>query len=186
MSLRGEIVFDDSTASEGETRVVLMSGGGIESDSGTTLSHALSDLVLTARDDVDLSGATLSAGRRLEILGQRDLSITDGQLEASESIRLQAAKNLNLNSVQFSQGLPSLYLQATTVNLRNLNFPSGSAVNINSLKGGLDGKYPNFGSQAFGRVNFIEKVKYGGNLMNDRPSFDLHGKNVTIGKLPQP
>ncbi len=186
LSLTGEIVFDDSTASEGKTRVVLMSGGGIESDSGTTLSHALSDLVLTARDDVNLSGATLSAGRRLEILGQRDLSITDGQLEAGESIRLQAAKNLNLNSVQFSQGLPSLYLQATTVNLRNLNFPNGSSVNINSLKGGFDGKYPNFGSQAFGRVNFIEKVKYGDNLMNDRPSFDLHGKNVTIGKMPQP
>jgi hypothetical protein len=161
-----------------------MSGENLSSNSGTTLSNALSDLVLTARDDVQLLETTLSAGRRLQILGQRDVMLTGGRLEASESVHLQAAKKLHLDSVQFSQGLPSLYMQATTVNLRNVDFPGGSMININSLKGGIDGKYPNFGTESFGRVNFLQNVKYGGNSMHDNPSFDQHGQNITIGKSP--
>ena len=182
----GDITFDTTSTSAGETRVVLMSGGDLKTADGTTLSHALSDLVVTARDDVELLGSSLSAGRRLEVLGHRDVTITNGRLEASEAVRLQAAKKLHLDSVQFSQGLPSIYLQANTVNLRNVDFPNGSMININSLKGALDGKYPNFGAEKFGRVNFLENVKYGGNLLQDRPGFDQHGQNITIGKIPQP
>ena len=40
--------------------------------------------------------------------------------------------------------------------------------------------------QQIGRVNFIENVRSGGNLLHDRPSFDLHGKNITIGKIARP
>ena len=181
----GSIHFD-TASDESETRVVLMSGGGLTSDPGTTISHALSDLVVSVRDDVNLLDTTLSAGRRLELLGQSDVTITSGRMEASESVRLQAAKDLHLNSVQFSQGLPSIYLQANTVNLTNIDFPGGSNVNINSLKGALNGKYPNFGTSSYGRVNFLENVKYGGNLIMDRPGFDQHGQNITIGKIPQP
>jgi hypothetical protein len=183
MQISGEVAFDAGSSSV-QPCIVLMSGGSITSDSGTTLSHALSDLILTARDDIDLTGTTISVGNYLDILGQGDVTITDGSLQASGSIHLQAAKKLHLDSVQFSQNLPSLYLQATTVNLRNLDFPSGSYINASSLKGAIDGKYPNFGSESYGRVNFIQNVKYGGNLMDDRTSFDLHGQNITIGKIP--
>ena len=34
----------------------------------------------------------------------------------------------------------------------------------------------------FGRVNFIENVRSAGNLLKDRPSFDLHGQNIKIGE----
>ena len=75
---------------------------------------------------------------------------------------------------------------ATTLNLSNLNFPSAANVTLQSLKGGIDGKYPTFGTsnQAYGRVNFLEKVSSGGNLLFDRSSFDLHGTNIQIQKLP--
>ncbi len=179
----GEITFD-SPASQSETRVVLMSGGALKSSPETRIANVLSDLVLTSRDDLELISSKIAAGRRLQILGQSDVWVTGSHLEASESVRLQAAKDLNLDAVQFSQGLPSIYMQATTVNLRNLDFPGGSNVSLKSLKGAIDGKYPNFGTQSYGRVNFIENVKYGGNLMNDRPSFDQFGGNVTIGKSP--
>ena len=49
-------------------------------------------------------------------------------------------------------------------------FPGNSAVQLNSLKGPIDGKYPNFGTsisaaQQVGRVNFIQNVSSGGNIL---------------------
>ena len=77
-------------------------------------------------------------------------------------------------------------MRATTLDLRNLDFPSQAAVRLESLKGGVDGKYPTFGSpnRGYGRVNFIDNVRSGGNPLLDRATFDLHGQNVTIGKIP--
>jgi hypothetical protein len=73
-------------------------------------------------------------------------------------------------------------MEAMTINLSNINFPSGSNVNLNSLYGGVDGKYPNFGSATqYGRVNFIKSMTYGANSVMDRASFDLNGGNIKIG-----
>ena len=82
-------------------------------------------------------------------------------------------------------------MEATTIRLRNVDFPSSTAVQLNSLKGPIDGKYPTFGtgvprSEQLGRVNFLENVRSGGNPLKDRPSFDQFGKNITIGKVPLP
>jgi len=73
--------------------------------------------------------------------------------------------------------------------LRNIDFPAATQVQLNSLKGPIDGRYPNFGTavspaQQLGRVNFIENVRSGGNLMNNRATFDQFGVNITIGKIP--
>ena len=74
--------------------------------------------------------------------------------------------------------------------LRDVHFPGLAQVRLNSLKGAIDGRYPNFGNvsaaQQIGRVNFIQNVTSGGNLLKDRPSFDLHGKNIEIGKIARP
>ena len=85
----------------------------------------------------------------------------------------------------------SILMEATTIRLSNVNFPLNSAVRLNSLKGPLDGKYPNFGSavsaaQQVGRVNFIKNVSSGGNALNTRQAFDQYGKNITIGKIANP
>ena len=73
-------------------------------------------------------------------------------------------------------------MEAMTINLANINFPSGSNVNLNSLYGGVDGKYPNFGDVTqYGRVNFIKNMQYGSNAIMDRVSFDQYGGNVKIG-----
>jgi len=74
--------------------------------------------------------------------------------------------------------------------LSNIDFPSATTVNLNSLKGPIDGKYPNFGtnisaSDQIGRVNFIQNVSAGGtqNVMLDRATFDQYGTDITIGKI---
>ena len=53
--------------------------------------------------------------------------------------------------------------------LSNIDFPALSTVQLNSLKGGIDGKYPNFGSsipaaEQIGRVEFYRKYSFGWKL----------------------
>ena len=74
-------------------------------------------------------------------------------------------------------------MEAMTINLSSVNFPSASTVNLNSLYGAIDGKYPHFNSIQHGRVNFIEQIRYGNHLIMDRAAFDTHGGNITIGKI---
>ena len=73
------------------------------------------------------------------------------------------------------------------MDLRNVDFPSGSEVRLISELGGIDGVYPNFGSSLPGRVNFMDSISYGGpaNIMNDRPSFDQHGSQISIESFGQ-
>ena len=73
-------------------------------------------------------------------------------------------------------------MEAMTINLSNINFPSGSNVNLNSLYGGIAGKYPSFGTTTqYGRVNFIQGMSYGSNPVMNRTNFDLYGGNIKIG-----
>ena len=72
-------------------------------------------------------------------------------------------------------------MEAMTINLSNINFPSGSTVELKSQYGGINGKYPSFGTKLYGRVNFIENVRYNSNLMNSTSTFDQFGGSITIG-----
>jgi len=95
-----------------------------------------------------------------------------------------------VNGLSFRQDISKIVMEATTLRLRNVNFPGRAQVRLNSSLGGLDGRYPNFGpvspNQQIGRVNFIENVKSGGNLLNTRAAFDQYGKNIQIGKISNP
>ncbi len=170
-------------------RVVFMSADQASAAKGLSLKAATQDLVLAVRRDLSLEAATLSASREVTAHSLRNLTVRDSLMEASQLVTLKAAKDLYADGLRFNQNLPRIVMEATTIRLSNIDFPAATRVNLNSLKGPIDGRYPNFGTnvpaaQQLGRVNFLQNVKAGGNLLQDRPSFDLHGKNVTIGKLP--
>ena len=170
-------------------RVVLMSGEQANLSKGLSLKAATQDLVVAVRRDLNLETATLSASREITAYSLRNLTVRDSLMEASQLATLKAAKDLYADGLRFNQNLPRIVMEATTIRLRNVDFPAAAQVRLNSLKGPIDGRYPNFGTnvpaaQQIGRVNFLHNVKAGGNLLHDRPSFDLHGRNVTIGKLP--
>ena len=189
LSLNGRIIFNSSNTIS--PRVLVLSGGAIEVGANTSVRSVLGDLVVSARQDVLLQGATLESAREVAVRSLRDLRLSQVILSADSSVRLKAARDLEVDGLQLSQTLPSLIMEATTIRLRNLDFPSATSVQLNSLKGPIDGKYPNFGtaipaSDQIGRVNFIENISSGGNPLFDRPSFDQFGGNISIGKLPQP
>ena len=99
----------------------------------------------------------------------------------ADFIHLIAANELQVNNLYFSDTVKQIAMEAMTINLSHVNFPLNSVVNLRSLYGGVDGKYPNFNTVMYGRVNFIEQIKYGNQLIMDRASFDANGGNITIG-----
>jgi hypothetical protein len=172
-------------------RLIAASGGAIEVAKGTSIKSTLADLVISAREDVLMQEVSLESTREVALRSLRDLQLNQVTITAADQVHLRASRNLDVDGLQLSQSLPSLIMEATTIRLSNIDFPSATAIQLNSLKGPIDGKYPNFGTgvsleQQLGRVNFIENVRSGGNLMNDRPSFDQFGGNISIGKLTNP
>ena len=166
-----------------------MSGDNLDVQDGTTITSSLNDLVVASRSDVLLRNSTLDSAREIAIRSLRDVELNQVSLSAVDMIRVKAERDINVDGMVLNPGLPFLIMEATTIRLRNVDFPLATQVQLNSLKGPIDGRYPNFGtaiplSDQIGRVNFIENIRSGGNLLMDRPSFDQFGGNINIGKLP--
>ena len=159
-------LIDSPTSS---TRVVLMSGENLESEKGLTFKSATRDLVLAARKDILLEDVQLESTREIALRSLRDVTLTNVTMGSGNLATVRATRDLNVNGMKFSREIPSIIMEATTIRLSEVNFPAASMVRLNSLKGAIDGKYPNFGSsipnaQQIGRVNFIKNVSSGGNV----------------------
>ena len=179
--------FEWGKKQEDSARLVVMSGGTISLKKGMTLKSATSDLVLSSREDLLMDGVRVDVSNEASVRGMRDVTLNDVEIGADTMATIKAARNLNVDGLIFSRGVSNVLMEATTVRLSNVNFPASSMIKMNSLKGPIDGKYPNFGTavpaaQQVGRVNFIQNVSSGGNLLNTRQAFDQYGKNISIGK----
>jgi hypothetical protein len=192
LTLQGEISFSGDAGSG--KRIVLMSGNELQGSNDLTLDAATNDLVLSVAGDVALEGTTaelpifLRGAREVTIHSMRNAHLQNTEVSASQQATIKAAKELYVDNMRFNAELPKIVMAATTIRLSNVTFPAGAAVQLNSLKGAIDGRYPNFGTnvsaaQQLGRVNFLQNVKSGVNLLHDRPSFDSFGGNINIGKL---
>ena len=74
----------------------------------------------------------------------------------ADFIHVIAASEINAADISFQSR--EIIMSAVTINLTDISFPSTSTIELNSAHGGIDGKYPNFGSSLNGRVNFINNV----------------------------
>ena len=189
MEFRGDFTWEAPESTD--ARLVLMSANSFSVKEGMSLHSATSDLVIATRQNLLLNQVELDGAREVSIRGMRDVTLNQVAIGANELARIKARRDLTVDGLSFKRDVSRIVMEATTMRLRNVNFPGASQVRLNSLKGAIDGRYPNFGtaipaSQQIGRVNFIENVRSGNNLLHDRPSFDLHGKNITIGKIAKP
>jgi hypothetical protein len=71
-------------------------------------------------------------------------------------------------------------MEAITIDLKNINFPSNSEVMLRSKDG-----YPTFGSsnRMIGAVNFIENVKHGSRSINSVQDFNTNGSSGYDSKI---
>jgi hypothetical protein len=189
ITFEGNLDWGDTP--ENGARLVVMSAGDVSFAQGMSLESATSDLILSSRQDISMDGVKMEVSQEAIIRGMRDVSLNNVQVGADAVATIKANRNLNVDGLTFSRGVSSILMEATTVRLSNVNFPINSTVRLNSLKGPIDGKYPNFGSaipaaDQIGRVNFIKNVSSGSNVLNTRQAFDQYGQNITIGKIPKP
>jgi len=179
LNLLGEIVFNGKEADE----LILLSAGAIDMSELVSFTHPGS-LGFGSFDSMQVEDVSLTAGD-INIRSLDSIVLKNSSLETrpagADFVHLLAynqidAENLSLNTRK-------IIMSAMTINLTNITFPDGSDVNLKSLYGPDNGKYPIFGESKYGRVNFIRDVRYGSQLLNSVSSFDAHGNRIIIGSL---
>ena len=179
LTLVGDLVFQGDEKSE----LTFLSSGSIDTTDLTSISHP-GKLGFGSFASLNIENVSLTASEiHLRSLDSIILKNTDLVTNSTgvDFIHLMAVSEINAE--QLSIQTREIIMSAMTINLIGVNFPSDSIVELNSAYGGIGGKYPNFGSKQYGRVNFIEGVRYGESLINSASAFDATGVNISIGKL---
>ena len=189
LDIAGDLNWE--SPSQEKVRLVMMGAGNLRIQSGSNLNSATSDLVISTREHLSIEQVKLEVAQELAIRSLRDLELKNVAVGADALATIKARRDLNVDGLSFNRQVSRIVMEATTMRLSNIDFPALSTVQLNSLKGGIDGKYPNFGSsipaaEQIGRVNFIENIRSGGNLIMDRANFDQFGRNISIGKIGRP
>ncbi|HPA17731.1 MAG TPA: FecR domain-containing protein [Verrucomicrobiae bacterium] len=130
---------------------------------------------------VSIQGSTLAGTGPVNIQGLT-LDLLNGQITSGSSpgynqISLMAtdpAALLNVNGTALNS--QQIRMQADTIRLENINFPSGSMVDLDCRLGILA---PNANTRATimpGAVNYYDGVKYGGALLDNtpHPNINIH------------
>ena len=163
----------------------------------TSITFLDGSINMGSRETSEFVKVSMEAGGDIDVASLENLVFQNSSLKvrAGDSIHLEAFGELSINGMQFSQQLQNIYMEATTIDLRNIFFPDGSIVHLSSQYGGIDGIYPTFptgdpanlfGNREIGRVNFIENVGYYETIINNRETFDLFKDNIIISPLGAP
>lgn len=164
-----------SPNSDGTISSGLISGAPLALDD-VTLDNSVGGIEVSAESITAANGSSIFAKGPIRVFSRSDLSIMGsttrrsviqssfgavGFFEGSQSsISLEAVADLNAVNTNFIGS--QISLQARTINLTNVDFSSGSRVNLASQNGVLTAN-PNTGQPSVpGNVNFINGVTYGG------------------------
>jgi hypothetical protein len=183
LTLTGNVVFNPTST---DSSLILMSAGMVDLSGTSSITFNGDELGFGSFDSLEVKNVDLKSNNQISLRSLDSIVINNTKMETSgkgaDFVHLLAANQIQVDDMRFSESVKRIAMEAMTINLSNVNFPSSSTVNLNSLYGGIDGKYPHFNSIQYGRVNFIEKIRYGSQLVMDRAAFDAHGGNITIGK----
>jgi len=188
LSLASDLTFSMGQSTDIHAELLFLSAGGISFENGTDITFEGDSLGFGSFNSMNVIGVDLYAQdeislRSLDRLVLNNVSLSTSGLGSHDGVELLAHQEISVDNLRFNEHIKRIAMEAQTVNLRNLNFPSGSMVKLNSAYGPLDGKYPNFNSIMWGRVNFITNIRYADNLIMTRPAFDTHGGNISIGTI---
>lgn len=141
-----------------------------DSPNAINLTYTGSNLGLGSEDTMRLVNVNISTGGNLAIGTLNDLHIglQDGQTSTftvgtggissdPDNIYLYANNLLSINGLQFDGRVDDVYMDAITINLKNVTFPNTSEVMARSRDGSI-----NAGT---GSVNFLGNVKHGTDLI---------------------
>ncbi len=180
VSVSGNLIFQSKSL---DSELIFLSAGELNLSPGSSIDFRGEHLGFGSYDSMEIIEVDLYAQGGISARSLDSLVLNNVNLKSDlNALELLAWNEISIDGLQFINAR-QISMEAQTINLSNLDFPSGSTVNLNSLYGGLDGKYPNFQSSLLGRVNFLRNVSYARQLIMDRASFDAYGTNVVIGTL---
>jgi len=195
LTIAGNAAFrnTDETMASTTDGLILLSAGSLSLPQGTVDQHASVSyggdmLGIGSMETLNVINVDLQAEGEVSLRSLDSLVIENSKMittngNGADFVHLRALDEIHANGLLFSANVQQIVMDAITINLANVTFPGGSTVNLNSALGPLDSKYPTFGSRnkAYGRVNFINDVRYGQHLLNSRSAFNTHAGSITIG-----
>ena len=160
LSLVGNLDFTAGTTNIEE--LFFVSSGSLNIADGSSIGFSGDTLGFGSFESFDIVNVDLHAEGEIGVRSLDSIVINNSEFatrgSGADHIHLIAASDLAVDNLRFSEQVREITMEAMTINLSNLNFPAGSKVSLNSAYGGIDGVYPNFGSIATGRVNFIKNI----------------------------
>jgi hypothetical protein len=188
LTISSDVTFSKRGSTWNKETLAIGAADDLTISKGKTVEYKGNYLALGANDSIKLEEVKLKAKHGIGVASLDDVDITGGSFDISGKggFGIYAQDEININGLTFNGAGTAeyIYMEARTVNLSDIDFPTGSNVDLISELGPIDSKYPNFGSPIPGRVNFIEAVSYGGaaNAMTDAATFDEFGANIQIRK----
>lgn len=159
-----------------------------------SITNEGANLALGAEDSMRLVNVSISTGGNLAIGTLNELHIgtataqsntlsvgNGGQNSDSDNVYLYANSLIQVNGLNITGRVDDVYMEAVTINLRNVNFPNASEVTLRSQNGTLG--FNNFASPVVGAVN-LTNVKHGSNVLSLSSFTGSAGRYATSKVLP--
>ena len=194
LHIEGNVDFKNSNHSE-DHALSIGAADDIHIKEGSNIYNEGSNLGIGSYDTLQLVNVDIDTGGNLALASLEELHIRStkpdeesalsstfsvGRYSDSDNLYLYSDQLINVDGLRFSGNLREVYMEAITIDLKNINFPSNSEVMLRSKDG-----YPTFGSsnRMIGAVNFIENVKHGSRSINSFQDFNTNGSNGYDSKI---
>jgi hypothetical protein len=194
LHIEGDVDFKNSNHSE-DHALSIGAADDIHIKEGSKIYNEGSNLGIGSYDTLQLVNVDIDTGGNLALASLEELHIRStkpdeesalsstfsvGRYSDSDNLYLYADQLINVDGLRFSGNLREVYMEAITIDLKNINFPSNSEVMLRSKDG-----YPTFGSsnRMIGAVNFIENVKHGSRSINSVQDFNTNGSSGYDSKI---
>jgi hypothetical protein len=199
LHIDGDVRFVNSNHSE-DHALSIGAADNITIKEGSKIYNEGSNLGIGAYDKLELVNIEIDTGGNLAIGSLDELHIKStnpyeesklsstfsvGRYSDSDNLYLYADKLIDIDGLRFSGNMREIYMEAITINLKNINFPSQSEVMLRSELG-----QPTFGqdNQLIGAVNFIENVSHGSRAIDSiqdfNPTSSGYDSSIMSGNSP--
>tara|TARA_B100001093_G_scaffold517697_1_gene600056 strand:+ start:154 stop:2679 length:2526 start_codon:yes stop_codon:yes gene_type:complete len=185
LHIKGDVTFKNDNSAE-DHALVLGAGDHVEIEEGASIKYEGSNVGIGSYSSLTLNNVDIDVGGNLAIGSLSDLEIKNntnfsvGRYSDRDSVYLYAENAINVDGLNF-EARPNLlnnrfkagvareiYMEAITIDLKNVHFPAESEVMLRSRDG-----IPKFYGGSYqlenfvpGAVNFYsDSNKYGGNVI---------------------
>ena len=166
LSIWGDVTFNNDNHAE-DHALSLGSAGNFNIQAGSTIYYEGSNLGIGTAGNLELVDIDIDVGGNLAIgtLGELKIRSTEpgsslfsvGRYSDRDNVYLYANDLVQLEGLRFNERAREIYMEAITVNLKDVDFPQFSEVMLRSQKGTLD--FNNFSNPTIGGVN-LTNVKH--------------------------